>query len=408
MSYLHYDFRAKSFYYEDPEENRITIKYNTGRFSVDMSGFFPCSKHDYIIFLDMIENSNECNEHVARLQDFFSCVISMLEKYRNGEQNASRKASYNTQLKKWLALYNELSRRYNLEQKTDTEATVKCKKIICYPFCRFNNDFMPVAVDGWQFEKYGMQFYVYRNAGSKLWHVIVPFCGLAISSGEKSKQAAIASVNAELIERLKKVLVNPAKNEELQHNYIAFLKKGNVEDIIQDPLYNIPALQTEEATPEVAETTGKASVSEVTENPVKPLTINSNNYTSYAVKSNDGVITPLQYNGNEGYIYAVINGTIYSSCTYKNHADLYTLEIIPLQATTAPAAPQNRECFQTLKTCAKPACNASSVPVYQNAIRRSKNGVQRFTGHITPLIQAMQPTGYTTPSCFHASYYDSS
>lgn len=422
MNNLYYDFREKVFYYEEAEENRITINYQKGRFTVDMSGFFPCSKHDYKIFLDMIENSNECKEHVARLQDFFSCAISILEKYRNGAQNASIKADYNTQLKKWLALYNELSRRYNLEEKTDSEATVKCKKIVCYPFCKWDNN-KPVAVDGWKFEKYGMQFYVYRHSKNKLWYVIMPFCGLAISSGERSKQAAIASVNEELIERIKKVLVNPAKNEKLQQNYIAFLKKGNVDDVIQDPFYNIPAFQTKEATPEkTVDTTENTTSSNATEKPIKPETLNSDNYTEYAVKGRDGLVTPLQYNGNEGYVYAVIDGTIYSTCTYKNHADLYSMVLVPLcnetgAQETEKAAAQNGECSQAFKTGAKTVSNASGVKVYGTAIKRSKNGAQRFTGHTTPLlqaiqviqaIQAMQPTGYTTPPRCNATYYDSS
>lgn len=333
---LYYNQYSKCFAVDSQEENDhfcLFVKTEKGRFNVDLLRFMPCTKKQFCMLLDIVaEDLENERRHVATLHEFIFECASILEKFRNGYSDSAQKAKYTSMINKWNTYYNELARRYSLEEKTDPEAATKCKKVSVVPFIHMAENEKPKILDGWQFKKYGMQFYVYKNPRSKTWYTIVPFCGLACNSGYKNKNAAIESITPELIKKLQDVFPDAETAEAAKKRYLEYLQKHGLDYILEDPLYNLPEFEKpEEVKPEKASQPEEAKT-----------TIDGSNFDEYGAKDPEtGEVIPLCYNANDGYIYAVVNGTIYSTCKYKNHKPLYNLEVIPL-ATCRP--PEDTPC----------------------------------------------------------------
>lgn len=268
---LYYDRYAKIFRdAENTERNYIRIKTRTGHFNIDISEFLPATTPKFKMLLDIIaEDVEHEKELVNVLSGFISEAIELLTRFRDHENAASEKAKYNGQLKKWIKLHNEIAGRYSLEEKADAETSVKCKKITVVPFAHMTGNEKPRLLDGWKFEKYGMQFYAYKNTWQKIWHIIAPCVGLSCVQGASNKNAAIASITPETIEQIKKIFSNAEKLEEMRNRYADYLEKYGFSYLLEDPIYDIPEYEAAEsvkpeAITETPEEAAKATITEET------------------------------------------------------------------------------------------------------------------------------------------------
>ena len=323
---LYYNQYSKNFYVDSREENGhfcLFMKTEKGRFNVDLLRFMPCTKKQFCMLLDIVKEDLE-NErrHVATLQEFIFECSSILEKIRNGYSDSAQKAKYTSMINKWNTYYNELAKRYNLEEKADSE---KVKYKSCFVYALYKDG--AKRFKGFQFEKYGKTFQVYQKR-KRYYIVIVPECGLEIANGS-SKAAAVAALTPEIFQRLKnEIMANSEKFNEFRRRFYDAMRLASFDYELENPVYM--------HTPE----------SEKASQPEEPkTTIDSSNFDLYGAKDPEtGEIVPLHYNANDGYLYAVVNGMIYSTCTYKNHKPLFDLEVMPLATCQPPEdIPRKRE-----------------------------------------------------------------
>jgi len=325
---LYYDIYSKVF--RDNENNTyfLNVKTYNGRFSVNLLNFMPCTKKQFSMLLDIVsEDIENENEHVPSLNSFLCECIDILEENRENVHDTTQKAKYNTLLKKYNAFYNELAARYNLEIKTDPE-NVKYKSVFVYALHvdgakRFS---------GFSFEKYGKTFHVYKN-DHKQWNVIVPDTGLKLT-GDSTKQKAVLLITPHIMDRLNELTGTEKYNAFRKQFYDAMTAAGFDYVLEDNSIYNY---HNEPETVMELSTDSK-------ELPFPPTAISTDNYTSYmAINPENGAKTPLQCNGNENYVYTVINGDIYSTCSYKEHKNLYTLEIVPARPPEAVTTSNRKE-----------------------------------------------------------------
>ena len=323
---LYYDQYLKCFAVDSQEENDHFIlfaKTEKGRFNVDLLRFMPCTKKQFCMLLDIVSEDLE-NErrHIATLQEFILECVSILEKIRNGYSDSTQKAKYTSMLNKWNAYYNELAKRYNLEEKADPE---KVKYKSCFVYALHEDGVKRLS--GFQFEKYGKTFHVYQKSKG-YYIVIVPECGLQIASGS-TKAAAVVALTPELFQRLNdEIIANSGKFDEFRRRFYDEMRLAGFDYELENAVYMYTPEPEKASQPEEDKTT-----------------IDGSNFDEYGAKDPETwKTTPLCYNANDGYIYAVVNGTIYSTCTYKNHKPLYDLEVIPLAVPEPPEPPKDAAC----------------------------------------------------------------
>lgn len=169
-----------------------------GKMSFEESVFLPVlSARDFKKILDVIAMSHECEEHVRQLDRYINEQIEFWTGARDNTNNAKEKANFNTRLKKWISFNAALVKAFNVNEKKDSEANIRCKKATVYTYTKDGI----IPVDGYSFQKFGRTFQVYKNDHDKTYWIIDPRYGLGCAKGDTKKEA-IAAFTGEIMDRI--------------------------------------------------------------------------------------------------------------------------------------------------------------------------------------------------------------
>lgn len=169
-----------------------------GKMSFEESVFLPVlSARDFKKILDVIAMSDKWEEHVKQLDRYINEQIEFWTGARDNSNNAKEKANFNTRLKKWIGFNAALVKAFQVEEKTDAEAKIRCKKATVYTYTKDGI----IPVDGYSFQKFGRTFQVYKNEHDKVYWVIDPRYGLGCAKGDTKKEA-IAAFTGEIMDRI--------------------------------------------------------------------------------------------------------------------------------------------------------------------------------------------------------------
>lgn len=201
-----------------------------GKMRFEESVFLPVlSARDFKKILDVIAMSHECEKHVMQLNDFINGEIERITGERDKCKNAKITAKLNTELKKWISFNAALVKAFQVEEKTDAEAKIRCKKATVYTLRWTSEGAAIIPEEGYSFNKYGLTFYVYNLKGEKTHHVIVPSFGMSIVCGSTRKEA-IAALTSELVDRLPMFRL---KNANMHKTFIKRMIDAGYQDVLE-------------------------------------------------------------------------------------------------------------------------------------------------------------------------------
>ena len=347
------------FYYEEEvqERNYLRVKTYNGHFNINISEFFPASKKDFRLLLDIIQEDEKAEEHAEQIKKFIEDVLLILTERRDTERNATYKARFTSLIKKWQSMYNELAARYCFDTVADTEA-VKYSSCFVYALIMANTG-IPIIKrsSGHRFIKYGRVFHVYKY-GKGNYTVIVPAYGLKVAYGN-TKAAAAAAINEQIITALVKMETERKEYAaDLRENFSRRMKECSFDYVLSEKDYiTVP----EENAPEEMR---KVSV------------ITECNNTDMSIKKEKKAVIAEEHE-------AVYNN--------KNDHTISAKERIHEHTETA------------IKAC-RSAKNALFNTICTNTIKRSIIGAQSFTG----ALLAAQTLAYYTRQANILQYNDSS
>jgi len=188
-------------------ENVLTISYNKGHFTVDLSRFLPSTQKEFKMLLDIVNMSDEKDELAKQLYDFIKSAMS--------KENAFNYAEYNkvdAYIKKMTALKDILVKTYGIteDEPENKPKTIRSKSSVVYVM-EYGKI---VCKTGYSFEKGGYTFGVVKTHERPTRYTVYLY-GVIVGAYTvlKSKAEAIASIDDRILGLLEK------KSDEIEETY---------------------------------------------------------------------------------------------------------------------------------------------------------------------------------------------
>lgn len=205
---------------------------------------------DFKKFVDILTMSDEGNEAAALIHDFFLMSVNRLTKVKNQydpKLDAALRKSIDTFVSRLIKFNDSLS-CFGIE-KIEAETAPKYKKSHVYSMTVIRGKRTVAYNDGYQFEKYGYIFQVYKRYG--LNYIILPYVGLGAGSFKGNYRTAHEYIDENLI----KIIKNPEKVEIINEARKDFIR------LMSEEGYDVPEVCNDRSVFEPIETKEEAEES---------------------------------------------------------------------------------------------------------------------------------------------------
>lgn len=269
----------------DPSALWIDLNYHpsasrSGHFKLNLfTAMQQWNISDFKKFVDILTMSDEGNEAAALIHDFFLMSVNRLTKVKNQydpKLDADLRKSIDTFVSRLIKFNDSLS-CFGIE-KIEAETAPKYKKVKVYSMTVIRGKRTVTYNDGYQFEKYGYTFQVYKRDG--LNYIILPYVGLGAGSFKGNYRTAHEYIDENLI----KIIKNPEKVEIINEAHKDFIR------LMSEEGYNIPEVCNDRSVFEPIETKEEAEESIKGEEKIKEKHIGgSEDIKNESEKVNDSI-----------------------------------------------------------------------------------------------------------------------
>lgn len=225
----------------------FTYKNGKGKMKIDLFGLLPCPAHDFKILLDTIQIADNAEKTSAELYDYIRICIDALKDYRALLADFEKKdiASVTNEVKRYLDLAEKVAKRFDFEPLSDAENVKMSKTEVVTMLCIDGKPAL-ATFPGKRFEKGGYIFHVYKEKGRyKDVHIIMPYCGVAVTSYTGAVKDAPAYIDKKILDQLVKL---GERIETARQQFLNLL--ADRPDIIQNDDINVNPLEKLEEEPE--------------------------------------------------------------------------------------------------------------------------------------------------------------
>ena len=239
----------------DPSALWIDLNYHpsasrSGHFKLNLfTAMQQWNISDFKKFVDILIMSDEGNEAAALIHDFFLMSVNRLTKVKNQydpKLDADLRKSIDTFVSRLIKFNDSLS-CFGIE-KIEAETAPKYKKCQVYSITVRGKRTVSCN-DGYQFEKYGYTFQVYKRDG--LNYIILPYVGLGAGSFKGNYRTAHEYIDENLI----KIIKNPEKVEIIKEAHKELIK------LMSEEGYDVPEVCNDRSVFEPIETKEEAEES---------------------------------------------------------------------------------------------------------------------------------------------------
>ena len=239
----------------DPSALWIDLNYHpsasrSGHFKLNLfTAMQQWNISDFKKFVDILTMSDEGNEAAALIHDFFLMSVNRLTKVKNQydpKLDADLRKSIDTFVSRLIKFNDSLS-CFGIE-KIEAETAPKYKKCQVYSITVRGKRTVSCN-DGYQFEKYGYTFQVYKRDG--LNYIILPYVGLGAGSFKGNYRTAHEYIDENLI----KIIKNPEKVEIIKEAHKELIK------LMSEEGYDVPEVCNDRSVFEPIETKEEAEES---------------------------------------------------------------------------------------------------------------------------------------------------
>lgn len=233
----------------DPSALWIELNYHpsasrSGHFKLNLfTAMQQWNISDFKKFVDILIMSDEGNEAAALIHDFFLMSVNRLTKVKNQyvpKLDAALRKSIDTFVSR-LIKFNDSLTCYGIE-KIEAETAPKYKKCQVYTMTVIRGKRTVSCNEGYQFEKYGYTFQVYKRDG--LNYIILPYVGLGAGSFKGNYRTAHEYIDENLI----KIIKNPEKVEIINEARKDFIR------LMSEEGYDVPEVCNDRSVFEPIET----------------------------------------------------------------------------------------------------------------------------------------------------------
>lgn len=233
----------------DPSALWIELNYHpsasrSGHFKLNLfTAMQQWNISDFKKFVDILIMSDEGNEAAALIHDFFLMSVNRLTKVKNQydpKLDAALRKSIDTFVSRLIKFNDSLS-CFGIE-KIEAETAPKYKKVKVYSMTVIRGKRTVAYNDGYQFEKYGYIFQVYKRDG--LNYIILPYVGLGAGSFKGNYRTAHEYIDENLI----KIIKNPEKVEIINEARKDFIR------LMSEEGYDVPEVCNDRSVFEPIET----------------------------------------------------------------------------------------------------------------------------------------------------------
>lgn len=237
------------------------------------------STSDFKKFVEILNMSDEGSAAADLIHEFYSLTVKKLMKLKSlydPKLDADIRKTIDTFVNKLIKMNDALS-CYGIE-KIEAETAPKYKKCQVYSMTVIRGKRTVSCNDGYQFEKYGYTFQVYKRDG--LNYIILPYVGLGAGSFKGNYRTAHEYIDENLI----KIIKNPEKVEivnEARKDFIRWMSEEG---------YDVPEVCNDRSVFEPIETKEEAEESIKGEEEIKEKHIDgSEDSKKESEKVNDSV-----------------------------------------------------------------------------------------------------------------------
>lgn len=240
----------------DPSALWIDLNYHpsasrSGHFKLNLfTAMQQWNISDFKKFVDILTMSDEGNEAAALIHDFFLMSVNRLTKVKNQydpKLDAALRKSIDTFVSR-LIKFNDALSCFGIE-KIEAETAPKYKKVKVYSMNVIRGKRTVSCNEGYQFEKYGYTFQVYKRDG--LNYIILPYVGLGAGSFKGNYRTAHEYIDENLI----KIIKNPEKVEIINEARKDFIR------LMSEEGYDVPEVCNDRSVFEPIETKEEAEES---------------------------------------------------------------------------------------------------------------------------------------------------
>lgn len=240
----------------DPSALWIELNYHpsasrSGHFKLNLfTAMQQWNISDFKKFVDILTMSDEGNEAAALIHDFFLMSVNRLTKVKNQydpKLDADLRKSIDTFVSRLIKFNDSLS-CFGIE-KIESETAPKYKKCQVYSMTVIRGKRTVAYNDGYQFEKYGYTFQVYKRYGLNC--IILPYVGLGAGNFKGNYRTAHEYIDESLL----KIIKNPEKVEIINEARKDFIR------LMSEEGYDVPEVCNDKSVFEPIETKEEAEES---------------------------------------------------------------------------------------------------------------------------------------------------
>lgn len=226
----------------------ITYKNGRGKMKIDLFNLLPCPAHDFKILLDTIQIADDAEKTASELYDYIRVCIDTLKDYRALLADYEKKdiASVTNEIKRYINLAEKVAKRFDFEPISDAENVKMSKTEVVTMLCIDGKPAL-ATFPGKRFEKGGYIFHVYKEKGRyKDVHIIMPYCGVAVTSYTGAVKDAPAYIDEKILDQLGEL---GERIETARQQFLDLL--ADRPGIIQNDDINVDPLEKLETEPEI-------------------------------------------------------------------------------------------------------------------------------------------------------------
>ena len=233
----------------DHEAINIELTYHPtpdrcGHFKINLyTAMQAWSTSDFKKFVEILNMSDEGSAAADLIHEFYSLTVKKLMKLKSlydPKLDADIRKAIDTFVNKLVKMNDALS-CYGIE-KIEAETAPKYKKCQVYTMTVIRGKRTVAYNDGYQFEKYGYIFQVYKRDG--LNYIILPYVGLGAGSFKGNYRTAHEYIDENLI----KIIKNPEKVEIINEARKDFIR------LMSEEGYDVPEVCNDRSVFEPIET----------------------------------------------------------------------------------------------------------------------------------------------------------
>ena len=214
---------------ENYSDNILTIKYDTGCFTIDLFKFLPAANTDIKKICTMIDRIYDYSTQLATAQKFYNFVVSYIgafKEYQDSVSFADNKKTAQYFIDKLAKNADCIAELYTLEKSEEVVSEhVTMKKADFYILQHYSEDDTEHAIlkSGKKFQKYGRSFYVYKDK-KRAASITDPVSGMQITYCNSINDAP-STITEDVISAIDKAAISDLRYKNLSYIFYGLCKE---------------------------------------------------------------------------------------------------------------------------------------------------------------------------------------